>query len=98
VSQRRVLLDINNPVFLTDFVQLQVDDLRQTVKTFSKLLGMTWDQVYGDHGLRWEAIREDPGSYSLRISRKCRAVVLREGDYMRFLSIHSDHDSAYGRK
>lgn len=98
MSQRRVLLDINNPVFLTDFVQLQVDDLRQTVKTFRKLLVMTWDQVYADQGLRWETIRDDPGSYSLCLSRKCRAVVLREGDYMRFLSIHPDHDSAYGRK
>jgi hypothetical protein len=98
VSQGRVLLDVNNPVFLADFVRLPVDDLRQTVKTLGKLLGITWDQVYADHGLRWEAIRDDPGSYSLRISRKCRAVVLREGDYMRFLSIHPDHDSAYGRK
>jgi len=34
VSQGRVLLDVNNPVFLADFVLLQVDDLRQTVKTF----------------------------------------------------------------
>lgn len=98
MNQGRVLLDVNNPVFLADFVLLQVDDLRQTVKTFGKLLGMNWDQVYRDHGLRWEAIKDDPGSYSLRISRKSRAIVLREGDYMRFLSIHPDHDGAYGRK
>jgi hypothetical protein len=97
VSQR-VLLDINNPVFLADFVRLEKDDLRQTVKTFGKLLNMTWDQVYRDHGLKWEAIKDDPGSYTLRISRKCRAIALREGDYMRFLAIHPGHDSAYGKQ
>lgn len=95
---QRVLLDLNNPVFLNDFIRLEINDLRQTVKTFGKLLGMTWDQVHRDHGLNWEAIKDDPGSYSLRISRKCRAIVLREGDYMRFLTVHPDHDSAYSKK
>jgi hypothetical protein len=95
---QRILLDINNPVFLADFVRLEPDDLRQTVKTFSKLMTLTWDQVYRDRGLHWEAIKSDPGSYSLRISRRCRAVVLREGDYLRFLAIHPDHDGAYGKK
>jgi hypothetical protein len=33
--------------------------------------------------------------YSLRITQKCRAVAIREGDYLRLLSLHSDHDSAY---
>ncbi|MGZ8218389.1 hypothetical protein [Methylomagnum sp.] len=49
---QKVLLDINNPVFLADFVRLESDDLRQTVKTFGKLMSMTWDQVYRDRGLR----------------------------------------------
>lgn len=95
---QRVLLDINTPVFLADFVRLDTDNLRQTAKTFAKLAAMTWDQVYRDRGLRWEAIKNDPGTYSLRISRQCRAVALREGNYLRFLAIHPDHDGAYGKQ
>lgn len=95
---RTILLDLNNPEFLADFFRLETDDLRQTVKTFEKLSRMTWDQAYRDHGIKWEAVKNDPGTYSLRISRKCRALVLREGDYARFLAIHPDHDGAYGKK
>jgi len=50
--------------------------------------------------LRWELIQSRQGPqgerlYSLRVSRSCRAVAWREGDWLRFLSLHPDHDSAY---
>jgi hypothetical protein len=97
VSQR-VRLDLNAPTFQADFVCLESDDLRQTSKTLRKLLGITWDAVYRDPGLKWEEIRSAKGTYTLRISKKCRAIVVREGDFMRFLAIHADHDGAYGKK
>ncbi len=61
---------------------------------------MTWEQLYKDQGLKWELIHFKKGKqgeklYSLRVTQKCRAVAIREGDYLRLLSLHSDHDSAY---
>ena len=38
------------------------------------------------------------GRFTIRVTRQCRAVVIREGEFMRFLALHFDHDSAYGRK
>jgi len=61
---------------------------------------MTWPQVYADSGLKWEAIHSRQGSggqrlYSLRVSQAFRAVAYRDGDWLRMLSLHPDHDSAY---
>ena len=95
---QRVRLNLNAPTFQADFVRLETDDLRQTAKALRKLLGMTWDAVSRDPGLKWEEIRSAKGTYTLRISQKCRAIVVREGDFMRFLAIHADHDGAYGKK
>ncbi len=95
---QRVRLDLNAPTFQADFVRLETNDLRQTAKTFRKLLEMTWDAVYRDQGLKWEEIKSAKSTYTLRISQKCRAIVVREGDFMRFLAIHADHDGAYGKK
>jgi hypothetical protein len=37
----------------------------------------------------------DERLYSMRISRGCRAVAWRDGEWLRLLSLHPDHDSAY---
>jgi len=31
----------------------------------------------------------------MRVTQKCRIVVKREGNILRFISLHPDHDSAY---
>lgn len=101
MSQRdRVLLDLNTPEFQKQLFQLGKEDLHRVLLTLKKLLQMTWDQVYRDAGLNWETIgsrARQPREkvYSLRVSRKFRAVVVREGNWMRFASLHPDHDSAY---
>lgn len=95
---QRVRLDLNSPVFQADFVRLEASELKQVVKTLRKLLELTWDQVYRDPGLKWEEVKFDKGTFTLRISQRCRAVVLREGDLLRFLALHPDHDGAYGKK
>jgi hypothetical protein len=61
---------------------------------------MTWLQLQQSKGLRWELIQSRQGPqgerlYSLRVSRSCRAVAWREGDWLRFLSLHPEHNSAY---
>jgi hypothetical protein len=95
-----VVLDLNNPAFLYDWFQLEKAEAMAVLDTLRKIRGMEWDLVYRDRGLRWETIisRKGPAGqriYSLRITRKVRATAYRDGEYLRFLSLHPDHDSAY---
>ena len=65
-----------------------------------KLATMTWDQVYADDGVKWEAILSKKGPsgeklYTLRIGKGFRGVAYREALWLRLLSLHPDHDSAY---
>ena len=95
-----VRLDLNNPEFQKEWFSLRKEDFVSTKNTFRKLSSMTWDQVYHDKGLRWEkiqSIKTEKGRelYSIRLSKKHRAVVYREREFMIFISLHPDHDSAY---
>jgi hypothetical protein len=96
----RVSLDLNNPVFLRNLFALSKDQQHQVLTTLRKLFEMTWEQVYADAGLKWEAIVSRIGPhggrlYSLRIGKGFRAVAYRQDDWLRILSLHPDHDSAY---
>lgn len=98
----RVRLDLNSPPFQRSLFTLQKDQQRAVLNTLAKLLDMSWDQVYGDAGLKWERIGSRTGdkgeqAYTLRIGRGFRAVAYRDGDWLRFISLHPDHDSAYER-
>jgi hypothetical protein len=90
-------LDLNDPDFLKDWFSLEKSDQLALLKTLRKLVGFTWDQVYKDAGLNWELAREAYGErfYSIRITQKCRALVRRNNDFVVFVSLHPDHDSAY---
>jgi hypothetical protein len=95
-----VRLDLNNPVFQRQLFALPKDGRRAVLNTLRKLAEMSWQQVYADAGLRWEAILSRVGPhggrlYSLRIGRGFRAVACREGDWLRLLTLHPDHDTAY---
>jgi DNA-binding MarR family transcriptional regulator len=95
-----VLLDLNNPVFQEDLLSLDKDNATRILATLRKLRRLQWTEVYRDKGLRWELVqsRTGPGDqrlYTIRVTQESRALVYREGQYMRFLSLHPDHDSAY---
>jgi len=96
----RVRLDLNNPEFQEDLFKLETREQRDLLRTLRKLSKMDWAQIYRDKGLRWEAVLSKTGPhggrlYSLRLSRGSRALAYREGSWLRFLSLHPDHDSAY---
>lgn len=98
-----VRLDLNNPVFQRDLLALGKQEQRQVLVTLTKISKMTWDQLYRDSGLQWEAIlsRKGPHAgrlYSLRMGKGFRAVAFREREWLRLLSLHPDHDSAYRGK
>lgn len=95
-----VLLDLNNPVFQEDLFNLTKDDAIRVLETMKRIKDFTWADIYNDKGLRWEMIHSKVGPdkqrlYTIRISQKIRAIVYREALFLRFLSLHPDHDSAY---
>jgi hypothetical protein len=96
---RLVLLDLNSPEFQSQFFALERPLLAQVVEVLDRLRKMAWSDVYRSSGLKWEKIgRNAPNGeplYSLRITQKARAIGFREGDYLRLVSLHPDHDSAY---
>ena len=100
---RRVRLDLNNPVFQENLLTLQKTERHAALETLNKLRQMTWHQVYNNNGLKWEKIisfKPPTGIdavYSLRITQARRATAYREGEFVRFLTIAPDHDSTYGK-
>jgi hypothetical protein len=97
-NDEKVLLDLNFPEFQAEIFDLDASEVKKLFKTFRKLRGMTWNEVFRDHGLKWEELRSVPGKYTIRLSQSYRSVVIRDGRWMRFEALHLDHDRAYGRK
>jgi len=97
----KVLLDLNNPTFQDNFFGLQKPERLAALDTLRKIRQLTWAQIYRDNGLKWEkilSVRPPAGIdaiYSLRITQSRRATALREGQYMRLLTVAPDHDSTY---
>lgn len=98
-----VRLDLNNPVFQGNLLTLQKPELHAALDALNKIRQLTWEQVYRDTGLKWEKISSvtPPAGasaiYSLRITQSRRVTAYRDGEFMRFLTVAPDHDSAYGR-
>ncbi len=95
-----IRLDLNNPEFQANLLKLEKQQALAVLQTLRMLQAMTWSQIQQSKGLRWELIQSRQGPkgerlYSLRISRGCRAVAWRDDDWLRLLSLHPEHDSAY---
>jgi hypothetical protein len=98
----RIRLDLNSPEFQDVFFRLQADEIKQIVASLRRLRELDWNSLYRHTGFRWEAIEhlKTPNSakaYPLRLSQRIRAVAFRDGDFLRLVSLHPDHDSAYER-
>ena len=94
----RVLLDMNYPAFQDELLDMDAAEFKKVCKTLKKIKSITWNDLFRDAGLNWEQLKSAPGKYSVRLSQSCRAIVVREGPTMRFQSLHTDHDGAYGKK
>lgn len=98
----KLRLDLNSPAFLDVFFALSPAELAQVVASLQRLRRLTWPEVYKFKGLHWEAVDHIPTptgakAHSLRLSQKVRAVAFRDGAFLRIVSLHPDHDSAYDR-
>ncbi len=93
-------IDLNFPDFQKDLFKLEKKELYALVKTLRTLSKMDFDQLRSSSGLNLEQIkktktRKGNPIYSIRITRSFRAILSIDGDYLRFISLHPDHDSAY---
>ncbi len=96
----RVRLDLNSPEFQDVFLGLDPSELKQVVASLRRLKSLEWNTLYRHPGFQWEAISHlaapnGAKAYSVRLSQRIRAIVYRDGDTLRFVSLHPDHDSAY---
>jgi hypothetical protein len=96
-----VRLDLNSPEFQDVFFRLELAQLKQVVASLTRLRELDWNNLYRHPGYRWEAIEHlkapnGANVYSLRLSQRIRAVAYRDGDFLRLISLHPDHDSTYG--
>jgi hypothetical protein len=99
-AHSRVRLELNSPEFQDVLFQLESAELKQVVASLRRLSRSEWATLYRHTGSHWEAIEHlrapnDAKVYSLRLSQRIRALAYRDGDFLRFLSLHPDHDSAY---
>ncbi len=99
-TDQHIRLDLNNPVFQRLLFNLSKGDQHSSLNTLRKLANMTWQQVYSDYGLKWEVILSQKGPegnklYSFRIGKGFRGIAYRDSSWLRLLSLHPDHDSAY---
>lgn len=81
-------------------MSLDKSELVRVAKALKKIRSMDWETFVRHPGSRWEEIAhiEAPNgkpAHSFRLSQKYRALAYRDGDFLRILSLHLDHDSAY---
>ena len=94
-----IRIDLNNIEFQKQWFALGKEQRNAVLNCCSKMAGREWNEIYRDRGLRWEVIQGHEGSdagrvYSIRITQKMRATVRRSDDFLEFLLLHPDHDSA----
>ena len=64
------------------------------------ILAANADFFYDDQRAFTDLLAQGPNGakvHSLRLSQRVRAVAYRDGDFLRLISLHPDHDSAYER-
>lgn len=105
-----VQCDLEFPSLQEQLKKLESVDFDTLLNKVEKINEMTWQQVYatsskgkGKRGLNWEVLPNQKTASggtvaSIRITDKFRARVTRDGVFMRFISLHPDHDSAYKAK
>jgi hypothetical protein len=98
----KIRLDLNSPEFQNAFFRMAAAELKQVVASLGRLRELDWNSLYRHTGYQWEHIGhlKGPGGvkvHFLRLSAKIRAIGYRDGDFLRLVSLHPDHDSAYDR-
>ena len=93
-------IDLNFPPFQQDLFSLDKTQLTAFVKSVKNINKIDLRLVQQSSGLNLEKIKNLKTSngktlYSIRMTKSFRAVICIEDDFIRFISLHPDHDSAY---
>ena len=93
-------IDLNFPPFQQDLFSLDKTKLSIFVQSVKKINKMDLRQVQQSSGLNLEKIKniKTPNGktlYSIRMSKSFRAVICIEDDFIRFILLHPDQESAY---
>jgi hypothetical protein len=93
-------IDLNFPPFQQDLFSLDKTQLTAFVKSVKIINKMDLRQDRQSSGLNLEKIKNLKTSngktlYSIRMTKSFRAVICIEDDFIRFISLHPDDDSAY---
>jgi hypothetical protein len=109
-QHNNVLVDAGYHRFIKALANLEDNDQEAILDTIDKIQRMTWDDVYKTssktpgqkRGVNYEPTDQRTASgrkiATIRASGKIRIRVCRDERWMRFISIHVDHDSAYKEK
>lgn len=101
-----VKVSIDYPRVKLEMAELEEAELDQLLRCIDKIKTMTWQQIYNSsskgpnkRGLNWEPLEQITKSgrviATIRVTKKFRARVSRKDEFMIFISLHPDHDSAY---
>lgn len=90
----RIQLDLNSPEFQEALFRLEAEELKQVVAALRRLRTLDWNGLYRHPGFRWERIetlRAADGAtvYSIRLSQRIRAIGLRQGEWLRLVSLEA---------
>jgi hypothetical protein len=95
----KILLDPNTPQFQKRLFSLEKVEQRALLNTLSKIMKLSWEELYKDKSIRWELITseipEEINIYSFRFSQKYRGIAYRDGNYLVLLDLFVNHDGAY---
>ena len=107
-QNNNVFVDLNFPGILDQIRALNDQDFKVFKSRIEYIGKLTWQNIYNTStknpklktGLNWEVIQNQKTEdnqiiASIRISKSFRARVSRKDQYMRFISLHLDHDSTY---
>ena len=104
-----VKVDLGYSRVQLELANLYYDQVTELENCVEKIKQMTWAQVLATssqtqkRGLNWEVLLDQRTAFgkviaTIRVTQKFRARVSRDGVFMRFISLHPDHDSAYEEK
>lgn len=56
-NESSILLDLNYPPFQELLFDLDVSDLKKVQKTLKKVMSLSWNELFKDNGIKWEAVK-----------------------------------------
>ena len=95
-------LDLNFPSFQQDLFSLSKTELSIFIRTAKKVAMMDITQIQQSSGLNLEKMRHmttpaGKSLYSIRMSKSFHSIITIDGDFLRFVSLQPDPDSALSK-